>query len=179
DLLTGAVRQFFAERIFGAGRRALLAAQFPADAAERAARDQVAAEALHQRLEQIEAAETAHAREIEALAAETTAAPAAVTALRSRILARFTELEDERASITAQLTQLDHYCQPAPDLDLLDQLPVIGDLLADLPAPLHAQAYEVLSLELVYSHDRQALLRATITTSTRPPWPPSSASATP
>ena len=53
--------------------------------------------------------------------------------------------------------------QPAPDLDLLDQLPVIGDLMAALPA----EVYEVLSLELLYSHDtRQALIRATITTST-------------
>jgi hypothetical protein len=42
---------------------------------------------LRQRPRQLEAAENAHAREIEALAAETTAAPAAVTALRSRTLA--------------------------------------------------------------------------------------------
>ena len=37
-----------------------------------------------------------------------------------------------------------------------------------LPAPMHAQVYEVLSLELLYSHQtRQALIRATITTRTR------------
>lgn len=73
------------------------------------------------------------------------------------------------AAIAAQLAKLDRDRQPAPDLDLLDQLPVIGDLMADLPAPLHAQVYETLSLELLYSHDvRQASIRAVITTSTRP-----------
>ena len=40
--------------------------------------------------------------------------------------------------------------------------------MAALPASLHAQVYEVLSLELLCSHDtRQALIRATITTRTR------------
>jgi len=169
DLLTQAIAQGLAERIFGARRRELLEAQLPADAAERAARDQATADTLNQRLQEIEAAENAHAREIEALASETTAAPAAVTALRSRILARYTELEEERAAITTQLTALDHDHQPAPDLDLLDQLPVIGDIMAALPASLHPGVYQVLSLELLYSHEtRQALIRATITTSTRP-----------
>jgi site-specific DNA recombinase len=107
DALTEVLRGFFAQRIFGAERRALLAELFPDGEAEQAARDQAAAEALRQRLRQIEAAENAHAREIEALAGETTAAPAAVTALRSRILARFTELENERAAIGAQLTKLE------------------------------------------------------------------------
>jgi hypothetical protein len=168
DLLTGAIRRFLAKRIFGAGRRDLLATQIPADAAEQAARDQAATEAMHERLRQIEAAENAHAREIEALATETTAAPAAVTALRSRILARFTELEDERASITVHLARLDRDRQAAPDLDLLDQLPVTGDLMTILPASLHPGVYEVLNLELLYSHDvRQATIRAAITTSTR------------
>jgi len=39
-----------------------------------------------------------------------------------------------------------------------DRVAAIGDLMADPPAPLHAQVYEVLSLELRCSHDtRQAL----------------------
>ena len=114
DALTEVLRRFFAQRIFGPERRALLAELFPADDAEQAARDQAAADALRQRLRQIEAAENAHAREIEALAGETTAAPAAVTALRSRILARFTELETERAAIGAQLTKLDATARPPP-----------------------------------------------------------------
>jgi hypothetical protein len=87
DALTDVLRGFFATRIFGPERRALLEGLFPDGEADRAARDQAAAEALRQRPRQLEAAENAHAREIEALAAETTAAPAAVTALRSRTLA--------------------------------------------------------------------------------------------
>jgi hypothetical protein len=90
-----------------------------------------------------------------------------VTALRSRLLARFTELEDERAAIIAQLAKLEHNRQPAPDLDLLDQLPVIGDLMATLPASLQAQVYEAFGMELLYSHDvRQVTIHAAITTST-------------
>lgn len=104
-------------------RRDLLAGLFPADAAQQAVRDQAHADALHQRLRQIETAENAQARDIEALAAETAASPAAIAALRSRILARFTELEDERAAIGAQLTKLQTSRQPAPDTDLLERLP--------------------------------------------------------
>jgi len=56
-----------------------------------------------------------------------------VTALRSRILARFTELEEERAAVTAQFAQLERDRQPAPDTDLLDQLPALADLMATCP----------------------------------------------
>jgi len=60
------------------------------------------ADSLRKRLPQIDAAENAHAREIEALV--TTAATAtAITALRTRIIARFIELEEERATINTQL----------------------------------------------------------------------------
>ena len=45
---------------------------------------------------QIDAAENAHAREIESLAHLDDPHATAVTALRTRVLARFTELEDER-----------------------------------------------------------------------------------
>jgi site-specific DNA recombinase len=167
DLLTEIIRQFFARYIFGPERRELLAELFPANDADKAARDQATAQALNQRLRQIEAAENAHAREIEALATETGAAPAAVTALRSRILARFTELEDERAAITTQLAALDRDPQPAPDLDLLDLLPIVPGLMTDLPARLYAQLYDAFSVELLYRHDHgQVTIHAALTIST-------------
>jgi site-specific DNA recombinase len=167
DLLTERIRRFFDLRIFGPERRALLEQQFPAGAAEKAARDQATADALGQRLRQIETAENAHAREIEALATETTAAPAAVTALRTRILARFTELEEERAAINGRLAALDRDQPAAPDLDLLEKLPVIGDLLARMPARLHARLYDAFGIELLYRHDiNQVTIHATITTAT-------------
>jgi hypothetical protein len=106
DHLLAAIRQFLDERILGPDRAALLAATLPATDAAAAARRDTAAAAIRQRLRQIDAAENAHAREIEALA--TTNAPAAaITALRTRIIARFTELEEERAAITTRLTALE------------------------------------------------------------------------
>jgi len=164
DALTEVLRGFFATRIFGPERRALLAELFPDGEADRAARDPAAAGALRQRLRQVEAAENAYAREIEALAGETTAAPAAVTALRSRILARFTELEAERAAIGAQLTKLETARDSAPDVDLLDLLPILGDLMAHLPGRLYAQLYDAFGIEILYRHDsRQVTIHATIT----------------
>jgi hypothetical protein len=57
------------------------------------------------RLHQIDAAENAHALEIEALARLDDPRAPAVTALRSCVLARFTELEDERAASNTQLAR--------------------------------------------------------------------------
>jgi hypothetical protein len=88
--------------------------------------------------------------------------------MRTRILARFTELEAERAAITAQLAKLESARQPAPDLDLLDQLPIVAGLITSLPTRLHAQLYDTLALGLLYHHDqRQAAIHAVITTSAR------------
>ena len=156
-----------ARYIFGAERRALLAKLFPEGEADKAARDQAAAQAIHQRLRHIEAAENAYAREIGALAGETTASPAAVTALRSRILARFTELEAERAAITTQLTRLKASRESAPDTDLLDRLPVVGDLMTHAPDRVYSLLYEAFGIELLYRHDlRQVTIHAAITIST-------------
>jgi site-specific DNA recombinase len=100
DHLLEAIRDFFALRVFGPDRAALLAKDLPATAADDQARRDQQAAALNKRLRQIDTAENAHAREIEALAHDATSQ--AVTALRTRILARFTELEDERTQISAQ-----------------------------------------------------------------------------
>jgi hypothetical protein len=59
DLITLVLSTFFDTSVFGPERRALLERQFPAGAAEQAARDQATTDALHQRLCQIEAAENA------------------------------------------------------------------------------------------------------------------------
>jgi hypothetical protein len=57
-------------------------------------------------LKKIDAAENAHAREIENLATLPQNSPA-ITALRSRIIQRFGELEAERTQINDRLTALD------------------------------------------------------------------------
>ncbi|MGH3273743.1 MAG: recombinase family protein, partial [Streptosporangiaceae bacterium] len=92
DALLAAIRQFFAERIFGPERAALLAIAIPATAAQDATQREKKTAALQQRLRKIDAAENAHAREIENLATLPQGSPA-ITALRSRIIERFGELE--------------------------------------------------------------------------------------
>jgi hypothetical protein len=55
----------------------------------------------------------------------------------------------------------------SPNVDLLDQLPVLGDLMAHMPTRLHAQLYDALGIELLYRHDlNQVTIYATITPST-------------
>lgn len=105
DLMTACVAEFFDTRIFGPDRAALLAAALPAEAAGAARQRDTETAAMQQRIRQIDAAENSHAREIEALAHEDPNSPA-VTAYRRRILARFAELEGERAAITARIAQL-------------------------------------------------------------------------
>ena len=165
DLLT-VIHQFFATRVFGPGRAAMLAAYLPATAAEDTTRREQETGRLHKRLRKIDAAENAHAREIENLAALPRGSPA-ITALRSRIIERFTELEDERAQINDRLAALgratDHQDEPA----LLDALPMLGDALAEMPASIQARLFAAFGLELIYNkEDHQVTIYATITPST-------------
>jgi hypothetical protein len=60
---------------------------------------------------------------------------AAITALRARIISRFTELEEERAAIGAELDALTREGTAAPNPDLLDALPRLGDILDCAPGP--------------------------------------------
>jgi site-specific DNA recombinase len=166
DTLIEVIRQFFAQRIFGPERAALLAVQIPADAAAQAAHREDKTAALRQRLRQIDTAENAHAREIEELA--TADAPAAaITALRTRILARFTELEEERAKIDTQLADLAKTSRNDASPELLDTLPLLGDILAGAPTRLQAALYQAFSIELLYNTDMHLVtIWATITATT-------------
>jgi hypothetical protein len=140
DVLMPKVAEFFATWIFGPERRALLAATLPATPADQQAQRDKEAAALRTRLRQIDTAENAHAREIEHLASEDPTSKA-VTALRSRILARFSELEAERGQIDQQLAGLAKDAPPPPSLDLLDNLPVLGDILSEAPPRLQMQLF--------------------------------------
>ena len=139
----------------------------PTATADQARRDAQTA-ALNQRLRQIDAAENAHAHEIEVLTHDDQAAPAqAITALRSRILARFTELEDERATISAQLAELAKTAPQASDPALLDNLPLLGDLLRDAPPRLEQQLYAAFDVQALYNKNlHQVTINVTITEST-------------
>jgi hypothetical protein len=131
DVLIETVCQFFAARIFGPDRKALLAEQLPAGAAEDAARRERQAARLRKRLQRIDTTEDAHVREVQALAELDPNSPA-VKAMRSRHLKRFTELEAEREDIGRTLATLAKQStqETGGDPALLDRLPMLGDLLA-------------------------------------------------
>ena len=174
DVLLDVIRQFFAQRVFGPERAALLAADLPATAADDAARRDRQTAALAKRLRQIDAAENAHAREIESLAHLDDPHAPAVTALRSPVLARFTELEDERATINTQLAGLAKTGTGPGDPALLDALPMLEDLLADAPARLQQQLYQAFDLQALYNKNMHQ-----VTIHVTPPAPSRPSSATP
>jgi hypothetical protein len=144
----------------------MLAEQLPASAADDTARREQETARLHKRLKKIDAAENAHAREIENLASLPQDAPA-ITALRSRIIAWFTELETERTGINERLAALDRATRQDDEPSLLDALPILGDALPDLPATIQAHLFAAFGLELIYNKDNhQVSIYATITPST-------------
>jgi hypothetical protein len=83
------------------------------------------------------------------------------------VLARFTELEDERTQINTQLTTLAK-TDPGPgDPALLEALPLLGNLLAEAPARLQQQLYEAFDLQALYKKNmHQVTIHITITDST-------------
>ena len=120
-LLDRVVGEFFADRVFGPGRAALLAAQLPAtDAAAAADRDAQDA-ALKARIGRIETAQNAKILELEDLPANPD--DPAGQAYRARIRARFAELHEERERLEAQLKTLAKTTPAAADPTLLDRLP--------------------------------------------------------
>ena len=167
DALLAVVHQMFRERIFGPERAALLAELIPANAAAEAAQRGKQETALRRRLRQIDASENAQAREIEALAHVKDPHSRAVTAMRTRHLARFTELEDERAQADAQLAALAKTTRDTGDPSLLDRLPMLGDLITEAPIRLQRRLYEAFDLQLLYNkHMHQVTIWATITPTT-------------
>jgi hypothetical protein len=87
--------------------------------------------------------------------------------MRRRHLERFTELETERDAVEAELAAL--ATQPARVMspELLDALPQIPGILAELPLRLRHKLYQAFDLQLLYKHDTpQVTCRAVITDST-------------
>jgi hypothetical protein len=168
DLLLACARQFFAVRVFGPDRKALLAKQLPAGAAEDAARRQQQAARLRKRLQRIDATEDAHVREVQALA-ELDPGSAAVKAMRTRHLARFTELEAERDDIGRQLTALAKQAtrESGGDPALLDAIPPLGDVLGQVPDKIKQRLFDAFDVQALYSKTHnQVTFWATITPST-------------
>jgi hypothetical protein len=168
DVLTEQIRQFFAARIFGPDRATLLTEQLPAGAAEDAAQREKQATRLRKRLKQIDATEDAHVREIQALAGMDPNS-AAVTAMRTRHLKRFTELEAEREDIGHKLAALAKQATQTTggDPSLLDRVPMLGDILRDAPDRIKQKLFDAFDIQALYSKTHnQVTFWATITPST-------------
>jgi hypothetical protein len=129
------------------------------------ARERPCARNLRKKLDKIDVAETALITEL-----ETPADPddPAAQALRNRIRARFTELYAQRTSINTDLAALQATTsEPADDPTLLDELPTLGDILTNAPAPLIERLLALFDLRAVYNRDKHQLtIRATISDAT-------------
>jgi site-specific DNA recombinase len=164
-LLDQIAGHFFATRIFGPERAALLAVQLPAtDAAAAADRDAQQA-ALKARIARIEAAQDSKIIELEELPANP--GDPATQAYRARIRARFAELHDERERLETQLKTLAKTAPAAADTTLLDQLPLAGDILPGLPPRLKARLFAAFDLSVLWNKPgQQATVHAEITDTT-------------
>jgi hypothetical protein len=156
DVLTEQIRQFFAARIFGPDRATLLARQLPAGAAQDAARREKQTARLRKRLTQIDATEDAHVREVQALTGMEPHS-AAVTAMRTRHLKRFTELEAEREDIGRTLAALARQAtqETGGDPGLLDRVPMLGDILERAPDRLKQKLIDAFDIQALYNKGRQ------------------------
>ncbi len=164
-LLDQIIGQFFADRIFGPGRAALLAAQLPATDADAIAQRDAQAAALKARIRRIETAQNSQILELEQLPADPAAAAAA--AMRARIRARFADLHHEREQIETQLQALAKTTPAAADPALLDQLPLAGDILPGLPPALKARLFAAFDLEILWHKPgSQATVFAEVTENT-------------
>ena len=148
-LLDQIVGQFFATRIFGPGRAALLAAQLPATDADATAERDAQAAKLQARLKRIDTAQNSQILELEQLPADP--ADTAAAAMRARIRARFADLHHEREQLETQLQALAKTAPAAADPALLDQLPLPGDILPALPPALKARLLAAFGIEILWN----------------------------
>jgi site-specific DNA recombinase len=164
-LLNDLVGRFYAERVFGPGRRDLLTAQLPATYADAAAARDAEKTTLSIRLRQNQAARKAQILAQEQLPADP--ADAAANEMRAAIRERFTELAAERDQIHARLAALDATAPKAADTTLLDQLPYAGDILPRLPDPLKAKLFALFDLVILWNKPaRQVTIHAELTEAT-------------
>ena len=166
-------RRFFADRIFGPDRAALLAATYPATAADtRPARTE--ATRLTKRLKQIDATEDADVREVETFIADR---------IHPRRHHRPALPPHPTIHRTGRRTR--HHQHPSPrSPEPTDTTPATPgswtgspsrDLLAPAPDRITSRKCDAFDMQAIYQNPHhQVTLRATITSSTpRPSWPSS------
>jgi site-specific DNA recombinase len=165
QLLDRIAGQFFATRIFGPDRAALLAAQLPATDAAAAADRNAQQTALRARIARIETAQDSKILELEDPPANPN--DPGTQAYRARIRARFAELHEERERLEAQLKALATTTPQATDTTLLDRLPLAGDVLPRLSPRLKARLLAAFDVSILWNKPaRQATVTAEITETT-------------
>jgi hypothetical protein len=166
EALMAAITRFFTERVFGPGRAAMLDATLPRTAAAQAARDAARANTLRKKLAKIDTAETALISELESTPEGMP--EAAVAAYRQRLRTRFTELYTQRSTLQGQLDTLSTPSdEPASDPALLDELPLLGDIITNAPGTLIERLLAIFDVNAVYNRDKHQLtIHATITNAT-------------
>ncbi|MGH3191127.1 MAG: hypothetical protein ACRDOL_28550, partial [Streptosporangiaceae bacterium] len=154
---------FFRDHVFGPERHALLAAQLPATDADAAAALEAAKTVLRTKLKQNEAGKKAQIVAQEQLPPD----DAAADEMRARIFERYAELRAEGQQLQAQLDALDATTPHAADTTLLDELPLLGDILPGLPPRLKADLFDAFDLHIWWNKTGgQATIRAELTDAT-------------
>jgi len=165
DHLVPVICEFFATRIFGHDRAALLCTQLPENDAAKAAQREKKIKKLHKEIRRVDNAQKAKIVELEKAG---DASDPATEAWRDRLRERFAELVAERKSYTDQLAALtaeDNGPRQAPEL--LDTLPALPARLQDAKPATRARLYQAFDLQLLYNKEmNQVTIYATITTST-------------
>jgi hypothetical protein len=117
------------------------------------------------RLKQLETAQNAQILALEQLPDGTGSGAAA--AMRARITARFAELHADREQAEAQLAALAAVTPKAADPTLLEELPLVGDILAALPPDLKTRLFDAFDLQILWDKPgAQATVYAEITDAT-------------
>jgi len=163
-LLDRVVGAFFATRIFGPERAALLADQLPATDAQAAADRDAQEAALNTRINWIDNAQNSKIRELDDLPADD---HQGTQAYRARIRARFAELHQERELLETQLKALAKTTPAAVNMSMLDQLPLAGDVLPRLSPQLRAKLFAVFDISIYWNKTAgQTTVHAEITENT-------------